>query len=227
MKLGPDIARIAALLGDPARANMMSALLAGQSLTAGELAREGGVTPQTASAHLAQLREGGLITLRRQGRHSYFTLSGEDVAGLLENLMGLAVRTGHVRVQPGPKEPALRRARVCYDHLAGDLGVALLDSLVANGSIADIDGSLVLTEAGAAFARDFGVAFAPSRRPICKACLDWSVRRNHLAGTLGAGLLTRIYDLKWAHRIEGTRVVTFSATGLAAFSRTFDIASPV
>ena len=227
MKLGPDIAAIAALLGDPARANMMTALLAGQSLTAGELAREAGVTAQTASSHLAKLQEGGLVTLRRQGRHSYFALSGDDVAGLLEKLMGLAVRTGHSRVRAGPKEPALRRARVCYDHLAGDLGVALLDSLVANGRIADEAGSLVLTDAGAAFARDLGVVLAPSRRPVCKACLDWSVRRSHLAGTLGAGLLTRVYDLKWAHRVEGTRVVSFTAPGLAAFSRTFDIASPV
>lgn len=226
MKLGPDIARVAALLGDPARANMMTALLAGQSLTAGELAREAGVTAQTASSHLAKLQAGGLVTLRRQGRHSYFALSGDDVAGVLEKLMGLAVRTGHARVRPGPREPALRRARVCYDHLAGDLGVALLESLVTKGRIADADGSLVLTEAGHAFAREFGVPLSPSRRPVCKACLDWSVRRSHLAGTLGAGLLTRIYDLKWARRVEGTRVVAFSAPGLAAFSSAFDITPP-
>lgn len=227
MKLGPDIARIAALLGDPARANMMTALLAGQSLTAGELAREAGVTAQTASSHLAKLQAGGLVTLRRQGRHSYFALSGEDVAGVLEKLMGLAVRTGHERVRTGPREPALRRARVCYDHLAGDLGVALLDSLVAQGRVADTDGSLTLTPAGGAFVQGFGVTLVPSRRPVCKACLDWSVRRSHLAGTLGAGLLTRFYDLGWARRLDGTRVVSFSAPGLAAFSRTFDIVSPV
>ncbi len=224
MKLGPDIARVAALLGDPARANMLTALLGGQSLTAGELAREAGVTPQTASSHLARLQDGGLVTLRRQGRHSYFALSGQDVAGLLEQLMGLAVRTGHSRVRPGPREPALRRARVCYDHLAGELGVALLDALVARGAIADLDGSLVLTEAGAALVSDFGVVLPASRRPVCKACLDWSERRSHLAGTLGAALLTRIYELGWARRMEGARVVAFSAPGLAAFSRAFQIA---
>lgn len=227
MKLGPDIARIAALLGDPARANMMSALVSGQALTAGELAREAGVTAQTASSHLAKLQEGGLVAVRRQGRHAYFSLAGDDVAGLLEKLTGLAARAGHTRVRTGPLEPALRRARVCYDHLAGDLGVALLEALVAAGRIADHDGSLVLTARGEAFAAEFGIdldRLRAARRPVCKACLDWSVRRSHLAGGLGAALLVRFYDLRWATRVEGARVVTFTAPGLAAFSKTFDVA---
>uniref|UniRef100_UPI0026EA17A0 ArsR/SmtB family transcription factor n=1 Tax=Phenylobacterium aquaticum TaxID=1763816 RepID=UPI0026EA17A0 len=189
MKLGPDIARIAALLGDPARANMMSARMGGEALTAGELAREGGVTAQTASAHLARLTEGGLVTTRRQGRHAYFALSGPDVAELLEDLMSLAVRTGQTRARPGPREPALRRARVCYDHLAGELGVALLDSLTGRGLIEDHDGALVLTPGGAEAMRAFGIEpAAPGRRPLCRACLDWSERRSHLAGALGAGV---------------------------------------
>src|SRR6476619_6819155 len=135
MKEGPDIAVIASLLGDPARANMLTALAAGQALTAGELAREAGVTAQTASSHLAKLTAGGLIEGRKQGRHIYFALSGPDVAGVMEALSGLAARTGHTRVRPGPKEPALRHARVCYDHLAGDLGVGLLDSLTHRGLV--------------------------------------------------------------------------------------------
>lgn len=222
MKLGPDITRIAALLGDPARANILSALMGGQALTAGELAREGGVTPQTASAHLAKLEAGGLLTRRRQGRHNYFVLAGHEVAAVMEQLALLAGRAGHMRTRPGPRDPALRRARVCYDHLAGDAGVAMLDALVAQGRIADAAGSLVLTEAGRAFARDFGVTLDESgRRPLCKACLDWSVRRNHLAGVMGAGLLTRIYALGWARRLGGTRVVAFSAPGLHSFEQTF------
>lgn len=228
MKLGPDIARIATLLGDPARANIMTALMGGQSLTAGELAREAGVTPQTASSHLAKLEAGGLILVRRQGRHGYFALAGDEVAGVLESLTGLAARSGHLRVRTGPREPALRQARVCYDHLAGDLAVAMLDALVAKGVIADVEGSLVLTGEGAGFVRDFGVEIetlsASSRRPLCKACLDWSVRRSHLAGSLGAAILTGIYDRGWARRVEGTRVVAFSAPGLAAFARAFDLA---
>jgi DNA-binding transcriptional ArsR family regulator len=222
MKLGPDITRIAALLGNPARANMLSALMGGQALTAGELAREAGVTPQTASAHLAKLEAGGLLVRRHQGRHNYFALAGAEVAELMEQLALLAGRAGHMRTRPGPWDPALRKARVCYDHLAGDTGVAMLDALVAAGRIADADGSLVLTDEGRAFARDFGVVMDESgRRPLCKACLDWSVRRSHLAGVMGAGLLERIYALGWAQPLEGSRIVAFSAPGLLAFERTF------
>jgi DNA-binding transcriptional ArsR family regulator len=222
MKLGPDITRIAALLGDPARANMLSALMSGQALTAGELAREAGVTPQTASSHLAKLEDGALLTRRRQGRHNYFALASPDVAEALEQLSLIAERAGHMRTRPGPRDPAMRKARVCYDHLAGDAGVAMLDALVAKGRIVDDAGSLVLTDAGRSFAREFGVALETSgRRPLCKACLDWSVRRSHLSGVLGAGLLSRIYDLGWARRVDGTRVVAFSAPGLQAFEQTF------
>lgn len=224
MKLGPDITRIAALLGEPARAHMLSALMGGQALTAGELAREAGVTAQTASGHLAKLEAGGLLTRRSQGRHAYFALAGQDVAELLEQLAGLAERSGHLRTRPGPKDRALRRARVCYDHLAGEAGVAMLDALVAAGRIEDHEGALVLTDAGRAFAREFGVALDPrGRRPLCKACLDWSVRRSHLAGVFGAGLLERIYALGWARRLEGTRVVQFSAPGELAFRRAFSV----
>ncbi len=227
MKAGPDIALVATLLGDPARANMLTALLGGQALTAGELAREAGVAPQTASGHLSRLEKGGIVTVRRQGRHAYFALSGEDVAAVLEALMGLAARTGHARTRPGPREPALRRARVCYDHLAGDLGVAMLDSLIAAGRLTG-EGELVLTTAGEAFVADLGIAPATltgGRRPVCRRCLDWSVRRSHLAGSLGAALLARIYALGWARRVEGSRIVAFTPSGLKAFEATFQIRS--
>ena len=129
MKAGPDIAMVASLVGDPARANMLTALMTGRALTASELAQEAGITPQTASSHLAKLEAGGLIEPEKQGRHRYYRLTGPDVAGVLEGLAGLAARAGHMRVRTGPKEPALRRARICYDHLAGDLGVQMLDSM--------------------------------------------------------------------------------------------------
>ncbi|HRD26892.1 MAG TPA: helix-turn-helix domain-containing protein [Caulobacter sp.] len=223
MKVGPDIALVAALLGDPARANMLTALLAGQALTAGELAREAGVTPQTASAHLSRLEKGGLIVGRKQGRHSYFALSGDDVAGVLEGLMSLAARTGHARTRPGPREPALRRARVCYDHLAGELGVAMLDSLVASGRL---DADLQPTVYGEAFFAALGVdlaALKAGRRPLCRACLDWSVRRSHLAGSLGAAVLNRLYALGWAKRLEGERVVAFTEAGERKFAEVFGL----
>ena len=120
---------VASLVGDPARANMLTALLSGRALTASELAQEAGITPQTASSHLSKLETGGLIEPEKQGRHRYYRLTDPDVAGVLEGLAGLAARAGHMRVRTGPKDPALRRARVCYDHLAGDLGVQMLDSM--------------------------------------------------------------------------------------------------
>jgi DNA-binding transcriptional ArsR family regulator len=224
MKAGPDIAPLAALVGDPARANMLTALLAGQALTAGELAREAGVTAQTASSHLGKLAAGGLIAQRRQGRHAYFTLAGSDVASLLEKLMSLAERTGYRRTRTGPAEPALRQARVCYDHLAGDLGVALFDGLVARRFLIRRGDSLVLSRNGEAFTRGFGIdleAASAARRPLCKDCLDWSVRRSHLAGSLGAALLARIYALGWARREKNSRVVTFTPLGQRAFAKAF------
>ena len=129
MKAGPDIAMVASLVGDPARANMLTALMTGRALTASELAHEAGITPQTASSHLSKLEAGGLIEQEKQGRHRYYRLTDPDVAGVLEGLAGLAARAGHMRVRTGPKDPALRRARICYDHLAGDLGVQMLDSM--------------------------------------------------------------------------------------------------
>jgi DNA-binding transcriptional ArsR family regulator len=222
MRLGPDIARIAALLADPARANIMTALCGGQALTAGELAREAGITPQTASSHLAKLVDGRLLETRRQGRHAYYALSGPDTAALLEGLMGLATASGHLRARPGPREPALRKARVCYDHLAGELAVAMLEGLTARAMISDRDGALCLTGRGAAYMQLYGIeveTLARGRRPLCRACLDWSERRNHLAGVLGAAILTRTCELGWAARREGTRVLEFSPSGLAAFER--------
>ncbi len=228
MKEGPDIAHIAALIGDPARANMLTALMSGKALTASELASEAGVTPQTASTHLAKLEQGGLVVPRKQGRHRYFQLTGEDIAEVLEGLMGLAARVGHLRTRTGPKDPALRRARVCYDHLAGDLGVQLSDVMEARGQIV-IDGdSVTLTESGKAFAQEFGIDLAAidgKRRPLCKPCLDWSNRRNHLAGALGSALLERFYALGWARREPDSRIVAFSPAGEKAFAEAFGSAA--
>jgi len=224
MKIGPDIAPVAALIGDPARANMLTALMDGRALTAGELAREAGITPQTASSHLAKLARGGLISERRQGRHAYFALAGTHVASLMEELARLAERTGHTRTRTGPAEPALRRARVCYDHLAGDLGVTLFDGLMSRRVLARREGELALTRKGAGDMRAFGIdldAAQKSRRALCKECLDWSVRRSHLAGGLGTALLDRFYELGWARREKGSRVVTFTPPGLRAFEKTF------
>src|ERR1700712_188401 len=171
MKAGPDIAMIASLVGDPARANMLMALMTGRALTATELAHQAGITPQTASSHLAKLEGGGLIGQEKQGRHRYYRLADPDVAGVLEGLAGLAARAGHMRVRTGPKDPALRRARICYDHLAGDLGVQMLDSLNSQKLVRESKTAIDLTAEGKRFIAtalqiDAGTLAHP-RRPLC------------------------------------------------------------
>jgi len=227
MKAGPDIAMVASLVGDPARSNMLTALMSGRALTASELAQEAGITPQTASSHLAKLEAGGLIEPEKQGRHRYYRLTGEDVAGVLEGLAGLAARAGHMRVRTGPKDPALRRARICYDHLAGDFGVQMLDSLKRQRLIRQSKETMELTGEGKRFMASALQINADTlehpRRPVCKACLDWSERRHHLAGTLGAAMMARFTELKWAARDEtpGSRVVNFSRNGEKRFAALF------
>jgi DNA-binding transcriptional ArsR family regulator len=224
MRDGPHISGIAALIGEPARAEMLNALMADRALTATELATVAGVGKATASAHLAKLVEARLLVVHTQGRHRYFRLADRDVAQLLESLTGVAFRTGALRLRSSPREPALRRARVCYDHLAGELGVQAFDSLVAHGCFkADATG-LHLTPAGSAWFTRFGVdvdAVASQRRMMCKACLDWSERRHHLAGAWGTALLQRLFDLGWARRVKDTRIVQFTPPGERAFQALF------
>ena len=222
MKEGPSIAPIAALAGDPGRANMLAALMSGKALTASELANEAGVTAQTASSHLAKLKSGGLISAVKQGRHCYFRLADEDVADMLEKMTGVAARAGYMRTRTGPSEPALGKARVCYDHLAGEMGVRMFEALVKGRYLSSRSGGLFLTRSGEKFARDFGLDLPEaSRRPLCRTCLDWSQRRSHLAGSLGAALLDRIYVLRWACRARDSRAVIFTPVGEANFNRLF------
>src|SRR6201987_3044978 len=227
MKAGPDIAIVASLVGDPARANMLTALMTGRALTATELAHQAGITPQTASAHLSKLETGGLIEQENQGRHRYYRLADPDVAGVLEGLAGLAARAGHMRVRTGPKDPALRRARICYDHLAGDLGVKMLDSMKAQHLVRQKKQDIELTVEGERFLEK-NLQISPDtlthpRRPVCKACLDWSERRHHLAGTLGAAMMSRFTELKWAapDQAPGSRVVNFPRVGEKRFAALF------
>ncbi|MEO3386564.1 helix-turn-helix transcriptional regulator [Mesorhizobium sp. CAU 1741] len=221
MKEGPELSRVAALVGDPARANMLTALMGGTALTASELAIEAGVTQQTASSHLSRLTDGGLVRVAAQGRHRYFALAGPQVAGMLEAIMGVAALSGPRRTRPGPRDQAMREARVCYDHLAGTLGVSLHDALLARGLIRETDSALSVSPEGRAWFCDFGIdmdRLEAARRPVCKACLDWSVRRSHLAGSLGAALLDRFVANGWARREAGSRVVAFTPPGHRAFT---------
>lgn len=222
MREGPDIARIASLVGDPARANMLNALMGGTALTASELALEAGVSLPTASSHLSKLMEGGLLTLASQGRHRYYGLAGPQVAGMIEAITGVAEAVGPKRVRPGPRDGAMRVARVCYDHLAGEQAVAMLDRFVEKEILLRDDKEIRLGPSAAPHFAAIGIDVdAKPRRPVCRACLDWSVRRSHLAGTLGAAILDKILVEKWARRENDSRAVIFSPPGKQAFERVF------
>ena len=226
-------AEIAALAGDPARAGMLHALLDGRALTASELAHAVGITPQTASGHLARLTAAGLLTVAQQGRHRYHRLASPTVAQMMESIMQVAAEApAPLRpVRTGPRDAALRAARTCYDHLAGRLGVALTDALVQGGRMElAADGGMV-TEAGLALLGGIGIdtdallarAAQPSSRLLCRPCLDWSERRPHLAGAVGAALCAHFLAENWIRRIKGSRAVAVTPKGERRFHEAFGL----
>jgi len=219
----PGIAAVAALIGDRARSEILLALMSGQAQTATELAGIAAITKQTASSHLTKLVDAGLLDVVAQGRHRYFRIADRQVARLIENLIGVAARVG-ARREFGPRDVAMRKARVCYDHLAGDLGVLVHDSMHQRRMLRSTPNGLALTDAGRGFAASLGIdteALERDRRPMCRACLDWSVRRYHLAGAFGAAVLKHCVEAGWARRVPRSRVMSFSATGERAFRRAF------
>ena len=230
-------AETAAMIGDPTRANMLAALMDGRALTAKELAEAAGVTAQTASGHLAQLIGAGLLAMERQGRHRYHRLASPAVAGMLESIMSVAA--GNIvalsRARPakvGPKDAALRRVRTCYDHLAGQIAVAMADRMTERGQIELSSDGGAITEEGAGFLRGLGVDFDAATvrvtrrgggRVFCRPCLDWSERRPHIAGTLGAALCTACFAQGWMRRIDGTRAVAVTPIGRMVLDKAFDL----
>ena len=224
MKDGPSIVGIAAVIGDHARAEMLTALMGGRALTATELAHAAGITKQTGSAHLRKLLDARLITMEPQGRHRYFRIASEEVAQVLESLMSVAFNIATVRHHTGPREPALRKARVCYDHLAGELGVSIYERLQRQRAFDNGDAGIELSDTGRRMLKAFGVDTATlerQRRVLCRVCMDWSERRHHLAGALGAALLDRILELHWAVRDRKSRVVHLRPAGERALQKLF------
>lgn len=222
MTSGPDITRIARLIGEPARANMLGALMSGQALSAGELARIAGVQPATASSHLSHMLDAGLLKTDRQGRHRYFRLKDHYVAEAIENLIQLAEHTGHTRFQPGPRDPELRRARVCYDHLAGEMGVELYETLQGAGAFCVTPDGIGLSDTGRDQLARTGLdmpSIEAQRRTLCRTCLDWSVRRHHLAGATGAALLDALLAQNWLVRTPGHRALRVTKKGETEWSR--------
>ncbi len=221
---------IASLAGDPARAGMLHALMDGRALTASELAEAAHVTPQTASGHLVKLAAGGLIAVEKQGRHRYHRLASPAVARMLESIMQVAADAAprHKPVVTGPRDKALRAARTCYDHLAGHLGVALADSMIANGQIELTPDAGIVTANGATLFDRLGIALesrgpAKGKRILCRPCLDWSERRPHIGGALGAALCTHCLRGGWIRRVDGSRAVSVTTKGRQEFRNVFGI----
>jgi DNA-binding transcriptional ArsR family regulator len=223
---GPIIAEIAALVGDPARATMVSALLDGRALTASELAFAARITPQTASAHLAKLTEAGLLSVVRNGRHRHFRLASPTVADMIDGIVAVALAK-RPRYRPLSRQArALSAARICYDHLAGRLSVDLTDSLVAREYVVPDGEAAEITTGGIRFFTEFGIelpALRTSRRHFCRLCFDWTERRPHIAGVLGAATTKRYFDLGWMERMQRSHAVIVTPLGRRGFRETFGV----
>ena len=229
MITGPLIAEMAGLVGEPARATMLSALLDGRALTATELAYAARVTRQTASTHLAKLAEVGLVAPIRDGRYRYFRLASPKVAEMLDGIMAVALQH-RPRYRPLSRQAReLSAARICYDHLAGRLSVDLTDSLITREYIVVGDEAAEITRAGTRFLTEFGIdpsGLNPRGRRFCRLCIDWTERRPHIAGVVGAALTKRCFDLGWTERMKHGSAVIITASGKRGFLTTFGIEVP-
>lgn len=217
----PNIASVGALIGDPVRAAMLSALMDGSERPAGELAQMAGASPQSASAHLARLVDGGLLAMRPHGRHRFYALKDSEVAHAIE---ALAVTVDTCRAPASHRDPALRRARRCYDHVAGELGVALCDRLIAAGHVAAGGSGYRVTEAGASWFASLGIEGAPpAGRPPVRPCLDWTERRPHLAGWYGAALCRLMESRALLRRRANGRALAVTQEGRAFLAHYFEM----
>lgn len=224
--MSPNIATLGRLLGDTSRAAMLTALMSGKALTATELASEADISAQTATSHLNQLVEHRFLVVRKQGRHKYFQLANYQVAELLENLLTMSAQLSIPTIHTGPTDPALKHSRVCYDHLAGELGVQLYDALKAKSLIIDLGEETQLTDAGRAFFTAQGFDFnapRPTKRLLCKSCLDWSERTNHLSGVLGKWILDDQLQKNGVRPALDSRALVFSSAGLRAFKHQYGL----
>lgn len=228
MITGPLIAEIAALVGDPARATMLSALLDGRALTATELAYAARITPQTASTHLAKLIDVGLLSTVRDGRHRYLRLASAKVAQMIDGIMAVAL-DNRPRYRPLSRQAQeLRGARVCYDHLAGRISVDLADFFTEHEYVVFGDEAAEVTPDGVRFLAEFGIDLScgTKRRFLCRSCLDWTERRPDIGGAVGAAIANRLFDLNWTERKKNSRAVTVTPTGAAGLLCTFGIHNP-
>ncbi|EFI67645.1 hypothetical protein BFZC1_15820 [Lysinibacillus fusiformis ZC1] len=226
MGINPNMAEIAALLGETSRATILASMMDGRFHTASELAYMAAIKPQTASFHLAKLVEGKLIKVEKQGRHRYFQLAGEDIAHFLESFLAISPPPEVRSLKQSSQIKLLQDARTCYDHLAGKLGVQLTESMLKAGYLTLEGKQFVLTDEGTLFFTTFGIdltALKRKRRSFSHACLDWSERRYHLAGALGSELLNQFFNLDWLIRVPSIRAIQVTEKGKIGFKEVFHL----
>jgi len=221
-----DIAPVAAVLADPTRANILIALSDGQSLPAGELAWRARVKASTASAHLAKLVDSGLLVVVKQGRHRYFRLADPRIIQAIETLASFAPAAPVRSLRESAAAEAVRAARMCYNHLAGRLGVSLSEALVNKGILDSFDEGYIITDGGKQWMQGFGIDSAnfKKQRSLLVPChIDWSERRHHAAGAFGAALTKHLLDLKWIEHLPSSRAVRLTETGRQGLKSEFDL----
>ncbi|MEN1970063.1 helix-turn-helix domain-containing protein [Lentibacillus sp. N15] len=226
MGSNPNIAEVASLLVEPSRASILTSLMDDRFHTASELAYMAAIKPQTASFHLAKLVEGNLVIVEKHGRHRYFHLANQEIASILESFLAVS-RPGEIKsLNQSIENKAIRKARTCYDHLAGQLGVALTNSMVNMGYLKDGKKEFTVTPNGVEFFHDFGLNLEDlrkKRRSFSRACLDWSERNHHLAGSLGQAITSQLLELNWIDRKPASRAVTITEKGCEEFRRHFNL----
>lgn len=226
VQVGPDIAAAAALLGDPARAAMIALLVSGDSYPATVLAASAGISAQTASVHLAKLAAGGIVASTKNGRHRLYRLGSHKVAEAIEALTAISTVRPVRSLHQSDESKAMNTARMCYDHLAGFIGVAIADELLRRGTLARRDRAYVVTKRGHSWLFDFGIdvdSVAASKRKFATQCLDWSERRPHVGGALGASLADRMLDAGWFTRRRTNRSLIVTESGWKALNARFGI----
>jgi DNA-binding transcriptional ArsR family regulator len=226
MNANPNVAKVATLVSEASRAAILTVLLDGRLHPASELAYMARIKPQTASFHLSKMVDATIVTVEKQGRHRYYGIRNPEIAQVLETLLSIAPPIEIKSLKQASEDKAMRSARTCYDHLAGNLGVQLTDSLIKAGIICEEKNTFIVTDKGEAFFKTFHIDLGivkKKRRSFAHKCLDWSERRYHLAGSLGTALLERLFDLKWIQRIPDTRAIKITSEGKNGFKNIFSI----
>ncbi|CAM2846135.1 winged helix-turn-helix domain-containing protein [Paenibacillus sediminis] len=226
MNVNSNVAMVAALVSEASRAAILTALLDGRFHPASELAHMAGITPQTASFHLNKMVDANIVTVQKQGRHRYYGIRNQEIAQVLESLLSIAPPAQIKSLRQSSEDKAIRLARTCYDHLAGNLGVQLTESLITMGVLYEDENEFRVTHQGKEFFTSFQINLQEvkrRRRSLSHKCLDWTERRHHLAGALGNAILEKLFELKWIERLSNTRAIKITPNGKKGLKEIFSI----